>query len=335
MLCLFKKVNVLIVIFLTKGRDCCFLFCFLCLFGCVKSDLSYAAGAGVVPNEVSSVVSVCACIPQVCLDEWNSYCDKQLHQPFLSRFGRYSLRRKKTMPVAPLSSQVLQPTLKTVSSRAQQQETARDTMHGLYTYFRQDAAKIGYVHDWKDLLTHNKRAWDQLKVAINRQAKMACTQKTLCAQWEHLFTRATQQYGANLYFPFFVHHYTSSLQNRLTALMAENPMGQAYDFAQYQKMKAYIEEVALFKKDETFKQFACAKVQAMTGSNRFEKMLNCVLNVIKPYQCDEVAARHAFENTPLSKERLVSEVSLFAGRYLNLNALKALYNVRVASFLRH
>lgn len=333
MLYLFTNVN-----FLTQRRHYFFVFCVLCIFGCVKSDLSYAAGAGAPPNEISSVVPVCACIPQVCLDEWNSYCDKQLHQPFLSRFGRYSLRRKKPAPVVTevlSDARICQPVLKTVSSRVQQQETARDTVHGLYTYFQKDAATIGYVHDWKNLLTHNKRAWDQLKVAINWQAKMACTQKTLCAQWDHLFKRATQRYGANLYFPFFVHHYTSSLQNRLTALMAEYPMGEAYDFEQYQKMKAYIEEVALFKKEETFKQFACAKVQAMTGSNRFEKMLNCVLNVIKPYQCDEVAARHAFLNTPLSKERLVSEVSLFAGRYLNLNALKALYNVRVASFLRY
>ena len=70
------KINKLIVIFLTKGRDRCFLFCILCLFGCIKSDLLYAAGAGAAPSEVSSVVSVCACIPQVCLDEWNSYCDK-------------------------------------------------------------------------------------------------------------------------------------------------------------------------------------------------------------------------------------------------------------------
>ncbi|MGB1229819.1 MAG: hypothetical protein ACPG7U_01440 [Holosporaceae bacterium] len=207
---------------------------------------------------------------------------------------------------------------------AAQQQVARDTIEGLCTYFAEDAKQTGDIKDWKALLAHNKKAMDLLEDASTKKLKIEHGSDHQCTQWDSFLQKSIEKYGEQLYFAFCLTHYTNALHAHLVKMMKANPMGEGYDFEEYQKMKVYTEEVCLFQNNQQFKQFSFDVIQAMNGQNLSEKMLNCFLNNIDPARC-AITKRYTFTNTPLAKKTIQDAIESIAKKYKNLDNLQSLY----------
>ncbi|MEH0002084.1 MAG: hypothetical protein V6Z78_00710 [Holosporaceae bacterium] len=294
---------------------------FVYFFCCAAAISSADHGSLVsVEKENDPSVTVCACVPRKHAVEWNGVCEKsRLLKSNIKRFLRQVNPSKARKDALAQDS-----ALETIRLFAAQQQAARDTIEGLCTYFAEDAKQTGDIKDWKALLAHNKKAMDLLEDASTKKLKIEHGSDHQCTQWDSFLQKSIEKYGEQLYFAFCLTHYTNALHAHLVELMKANPMGEGYDFAEYQKMKAYTEEVCLFKNNQQFKQFSFDVIQAMNGQNLSEKMLNCFLNNIDPARC-AITKRYTFTNTPLTKETIQDAIESIAKKYKILDDLQSLY----------